>query len=407
MKTRRKSDTCLNCNTPLKQEDNFCPCCGQENHDHKVPVTHLVFEVIESFVHVDTKMWNTLKATFTKPGKITAEYLEGKRARYVPPVKFYIFVSFIFFLLVGMQSDDAVDMAYKNHAQKVITKELESYSIAKLQGKDVSYDNTDSSKIGQIDLSFSDTSSYVAEMARLHQASTKTLDSLLLDEEIDTTAKNREALRLALQKISGQAVVFDSIVRTKGFTKNSNLKFASKAEYEEFKKKLPLLTNDQLDSVIVAKGEKPGWLNRQLTRKMGRFNYEDPEDVKQLIHAVLKSISLTMFIMMPLTAILLLFIFYRKKYYYEHLIFSIHTHTVFFILFSLTLCIQQFISESFGEKCWGWVVLICLIYLIISLKRVYKQGWGRTIFKLILMCIPYFIVCFALALMATIYGFLA
>src|SRR5665647_1486376 len=90
-KNRRKSDTCLNCHTFLRPEDNYCPNCGQENKTHIIAVRHLLIEVFEDLFYFDTKLWNTLKASFTRPGKITADYLAGKRASYVPPVKFYVF----------------------------------------------------------------------------------------------------------------------------------------------------------------------------------------------------------------------------------------------------------------------------------------------------------------------------
>ncbi len=407
MKTLRKSDTCLNCQTPLKPEDNYCPNCGQENNHRIVPVSHLLFETVESFVHIDSKLWNTLKATFTRPGKITVEYLEGKRASYVPPVKFYVFVSFVFFLLVGMQSDDTIDGAYKSNKASLSISETESLSISELLGTKTTYGNSDKSKISQIELTFADSSTFASIISYYHNAPDKTLDSLLLQEEIDTTAENREALRLSLQKITTTTKQIDSLFNKQGNTEFGNLKFANKAEYEKFKQELPFLSNNQLDSIIKSKGEEPGWFKRQLIRKMSRFNANDPEFIKQLVHAILKSISITMFVMMPLTAILLLFIFYRKKYYYEHLIFSIHTHTVFFILFSFILIIQLFVSKSFGAGCWSWAFLLCFVYLVLSLKKVYKQSWGRTIGKLILMSIPYFVVSLTLVIFAILYGFLA
>ncbi len=407
MKTRRKSDFCLNCHTPLRPEDNYCPNCGQENTNRIVPVSHLLFETVESFVHIDSKLWNTLKATFTRPGKITIEYLEGKRASYVPPVKFYVFVSFVFFLLVGIQSDDAIDGAYKSNKASLSINETESLSISELLGTKATYGNSDKAKISQIELTFADSSTFESIISYYHNAPDKTLDSLLLQEEIDTTAENREALRLSLQKITTTTKQIDSLINKQGNAVFGNLKFANKAEYEKFKQELPFLSNSQLDSIIKSKGEEPGWFKRQLIRKVSRFNANDPEFIKQLVHAILKSISLTMFVMMPLTAILLLFIFYRKKYYYEHLIFSIHTHTVFFILFSFILIIQLFVSKSFGAGCWSWAFFLCFVYLVLSLKKVYKQSWGRTIGKLILMSIPYFIVSLILVIFAILYGFLA
>ena len=407
MKTRRKSDICLNCQQPLNPEDNYCPNCGQENNHRIVPVSHLLFETVESFAHIDSKLWNTLKATFTRPGKITIEYLEGKRASYVPPVKFYVFVSFVFFLLVGMQSDDAIDGAYKTNDGLISINEYETLSISELLGTKTTYGNSDKSKISHIELRFADSSRFASTLSYYHNATDQTLDSLLLDEDIDTTAKNREELRLALHEINATTKHIDSLINKQGNAEFGNLKFANKAEYEKFKQEVPFLSNNQLDSIIKSKGEEPSWFKRQLVRKVSRFNANDPEFMKQLVHAILKSISLTMFVMMPLTAILLLFIFYRKKYYYEHLIFSIHTHTVFFILFSFILVIQLFVSKSFGAGCWSWALLLCFIYLVFSLKRVYKQSWGRTIGKLILMSIPYFIVSLTLIVFAVIYGFLA
>ena len=37
-KKRRKVEICRNCHTILSLENNFCPHCGQENHDLKVPI---------------------------------------------------------------------------------------------------------------------------------------------------------------------------------------------------------------------------------------------------------------------------------------------------------------------------------------------------------------------------------
>jgi len=158
---------------------------------------------------------------------------------------------------------------------------------------------------------------------------------------------------------------------------------------------------------LLAKGEKANWLNRQIVKRLGKFDMNNSDDMKMITHAMIKSISLTMFIMMPLTAILLLWIFYRRKYYYEDLIFSIHIHTIFFIIFSLILFIQIFINEKFGNKLWPWAFLLCLIYLIASLKNNYKQTLGKTISKFILISIPYFLVSFILTILAVIYGFLA
>ena len=108
-KKRRKVEICHNCHTVLSPETNFCPHCGQENHDLKVPIGHLAFEVFEGFTHFDTKFYNTMKAIFLSPGKITKDFLEGRRGRYVPPVRLYFLIAFVFFLALGKIVDNVVN----------------------------------------------------------------------------------------------------------------------------------------------------------------------------------------------------------------------------------------------------------------------------------------------------------
>jgi hypothetical protein len=59
----------------LKPEDNFCSNCGQENHDLKVGMGQLLYDVFEGFTNFDTKFYNTAKSIFSQPGKITKDFL--------------------------------------------------------------------------------------------------------------------------------------------------------------------------------------------------------------------------------------------------------------------------------------------------------------------------------------------
>ncbi len=104
-KNRIKQHVCPNCGYEFDETDNFCPNCGQENHTHKLPVRHFVMEYLESAFHFDTKMFVTLRDLLIYPGRITVNYNQNKRARYVPPMRLYIFISFIFFFLVAILPD--------------------------------------------------------------------------------------------------------------------------------------------------------------------------------------------------------------------------------------------------------------------------------------------------------------
>ncbi|WP_292010035.1 DUF3667 domain-containing protein [Chryseobacterium sp.] len=96
----REDNTCLNCGYGVPER--FCPHCGQENIETRQPFHYLFTHFIEDFTHYDGQFWKTINYLLLRPGKLTKEYLAGKRQQYVAPVKLYIFISFITFLLPGL-----------------------------------------------------------------------------------------------------------------------------------------------------------------------------------------------------------------------------------------------------------------------------------------------------------------
>jgi hypothetical protein len=72
--------------------------CGQENVEPKESVGHLVRHVTEDITHFDGKFFATLKLLLFKPGFLSQEYLKGRRASYLHPVRLYLFVTFVFFV---------------------------------------------------------------------------------------------------------------------------------------------------------------------------------------------------------------------------------------------------------------------------------------------------------------------
>ncbi|RXM40654.1 hypothetical protein BOQ62_04870 [Chryseobacterium sp. CH21] len=96
----REDKNCLNCGYHV--EERFCPHCGQENIESRQPFHFLFTHFIEDFTHYDGQFWGTLKNLLISPGKLTNVYLEGKRQKFVPPVKLYIFVSFVTFFMFAL-----------------------------------------------------------------------------------------------------------------------------------------------------------------------------------------------------------------------------------------------------------------------------------------------------------------
>jgi len=110
-KLRRHSESCKNCGHIWKSGPNeFCPSCGQGNTHLDIHLKHWILELIEGIFHVDGKLWITLRYLFIKPGQMSKEYAEGKRMKFIPPIRLYLFVSFVFFIALSTlnQSENVV-----------------------------------------------------------------------------------------------------------------------------------------------------------------------------------------------------------------------------------------------------------------------------------------------------------
>ena len=94
---------CTNCGTALLGP--YCSQCGQRHHDHPMhSFWHFVQEATEDLTHADSRLWRTLYALLLRPGLLTREFLDGRRARYLPPVRLYLVVSLLFFLVAGLSA---------------------------------------------------------------------------------------------------------------------------------------------------------------------------------------------------------------------------------------------------------------------------------------------------------------
>ncbi len=94
----RTEKVCLNCGeAPLY--DRYCHHCGQQNVEPKQTLWHLLAHFFNDITHFDGKFFSTLKLLITKPGFLSAEYVKGRRTKYLDPVRMYIFISAVFFIV--------------------------------------------------------------------------------------------------------------------------------------------------------------------------------------------------------------------------------------------------------------------------------------------------------------------
>lgn len=92
---------CLNCGTVVA--GRYCQSCGQRHDPQVHTVGHFLREATEDLTHADSRVWGTLFALLFKPGYLTREFFAGRRARYLPPVRLYLVVTVLMFLVISLR----------------------------------------------------------------------------------------------------------------------------------------------------------------------------------------------------------------------------------------------------------------------------------------------------------------
>ena len=92
---------CANCGATLTGP--YCSQCGQHAHGSARSMATLLHEAWHVFTHADSRVWRTLLVLLFRPGVLTLEYFQGRRERYLPPVRLYLIASVLFFSFVALQ----------------------------------------------------------------------------------------------------------------------------------------------------------------------------------------------------------------------------------------------------------------------------------------------------------------
>lgn len=88
---------CGNCDTVLTGP--YCSACGQHAHASARSLNAVLHDGWHDLTHVDGRLWHTLWLLFSSPGRLTQDFFEERRARYLPPVRLYLVLSLVFFSL--------------------------------------------------------------------------------------------------------------------------------------------------------------------------------------------------------------------------------------------------------------------------------------------------------------------
>ena len=97
---------CRNCQSPLAGA--YCTSCGQRDIDLERPIWSLVADIIRETFEVDGRLAVTLKTLFRSPGKLTSEFLAGRRRTYTSPLRLYLAISISFFILAAWAAGSGI-----------------------------------------------------------------------------------------------------------------------------------------------------------------------------------------------------------------------------------------------------------------------------------------------------------
>ena len=90
---------CKNCEGPLAARADFCPSCGQSVKAISRPWLEFAREMLVELIDFDGRMLRSMRLLLTRPGFLSYEYINGRRVAYTSPVRIYIVISLVYFVI--------------------------------------------------------------------------------------------------------------------------------------------------------------------------------------------------------------------------------------------------------------------------------------------------------------------
>ena len=344
---------CRNCGTPLLGE--HCYACGQPVRGLVRPLGNLFGDLLDSVFNVDTRILRTIPPLFAKPGFLTTEYFAGRQVRYVTPVRLFFFLAIIafFFAQLSFQiGPDAIDVDGKGSNGNV----RDATTVAEVEKR------RDVALAGLAD-------------AKKGMAGTPAASGIPGIEAGEQKVREEATARIKqLQEAQAKGEPVPEADENK-------LNLSINGKRWDAKK-------NPIDTWLPSFANR--WLNDQIVR--GNRNIErlkqDPSAFKD---AVLSAVPTTLFVLVPIFALMLkLAYLFKRRLYMEHLVVALHSHA-FLCLDLLFVLLIHAAMDGFSREgsalayVFGWIEGLLIawmpLYLLLMQKRVYQQGWPMTLLK--------------------------
>lgn len=331
-------DHCANCGNEM--HGPYCARCGQATRHFIKFFPSVMREIVEDTFDIDGRFGRTIWTIMFRPGRATRDFLGGRRVHYTPPFRLYLFTSLLAFLLISIQVGDISRGLGADNA------DTEQAVIQPDTATETTPDDTEAPTDNPPDT----TESPAGQEADTPGSSTNSLS---------VSAEDDEGFRIRL---------------------NGDQDW------------------DPVDNPVDV-GWLPDAVNGFLNRSIGNIQRNGPriqEDPGLLIDKVIQLLPQTLFVLLPIFALILKFFYlFAKRYYMEHLIYSVHIHT-FTLMVLILITALSMIENKLPDVLRTIVGIIelllfiwIIIYSFIAQKRVYQQGWFLTFIKYNLVYITY------------------
>ncbi|MDF0715595.1 DUF3667 domain-containing protein [Muricauda sp. 334s03] len=382
---------CLNCGHPLDISDKYCPNCSQANSTKKLTLKVFFDEFFSSLINYDSKLLKTLSALLLRPGRITKDYINGKRVTYTNPFRFLLSLAFLYFLMFTYNSKfDAWDESAKNFDGTIYNGSplkfnldsgglvVDSIALEK-QSEDVKKTLDSIKKVNP---------SILTEMQKF--------DSVKgTDQELSNQLDYLDSLGIFMKGISQAEKRKDSFMNAdptgyfKSLDKESGMgKFFSKAEFFGHVIKKDTLFN--FDQAMTKYKINKTWSNK-MAFNSANSTLKVIKEPGSWVNSTISKLPFVIFFFMPVFTLFIWLVYIRKNYTYtDHLIFSFHNQSLLFILLILSLTLDMIFNINSS----GIFLLIFGIYLYKAMRKFYGQGRFKTILKYIFLNTIFMILAF-------------
>lgn len=381
---------CENCGAALT--GNYCARCGQHAIDYRRSILRVLADAADSFFNWDTKFLKSIAILLTRPWRLTNDFNAGRRVRYVHPLRLYLLASIAFFLIVKMIPLNSANTMHFDASDRA---QIDA-GLAKLAATDSALTAEDRARIAEARAKIGHGKEPVTPQQKKEMArAMATLISIGMKENFKE--KDHAKAMKALDRLSdavSDATPTATPVGSPSATPSpspSPIPSASPSASPDAATPSPGL------GVEFSPSDKAGnnfelWIESRVKSKIG----EDGSKGRLFIDTLRSNIPTMMLCCIPLFAFVLKVIYVRqRRFYVEHLVYALHIHSFFYlgvtIIALLGLALAKF-SVSVSAPILTLLSSVLLWQVILSIRRVYRQGWFFTLFKFIVGGVVYLVI---------------